>query len=77
MGSQRLLSVAARRTQILECISLIEKSRSKHRGPGVGRLLRSLREKAEWLQKIELEQQQADPSESRNVSKVPRASDAA
>ena len=37
-------------------------------------LLHSVREKAEWLQKmIELELQQSDPSEIRNVSKVPRA----
>lgn len=62
MGAQRVLALAAKRSEFIECIRLLERKPISNRTLEDDRLMERLRHKVEWLNKsLELEQQQSEP----------------
>lgn len=78
MGSQRLLSMSARRTQLLDCIRLLEQRQHSYGARGVRRMIAALRQKTESLQRlIDSEEQCSGHNEVAEVAEASQTSDAA
>ena len=70
MGAQHVLAMAAKRSEFVKCIRLLESKPVSERSLEDIRLMERLRMKLEWLDKsIELEQHQSEPIAESAVAK--------
>ena len=70
MGAQHVLAMAAKRSECVKCIRLLESKPVSERSLEDIRLMERLRMKLEWLDKsIELEQQRSEPIAESAVAK--------
>jgi hypothetical protein len=71
MGAQHVLALAAKRSEFIECIRLLERKPISARTLEDDRLMQRLRNKIEWLNKsLDREQQQSEPTAESAVKKA-------